>query len=257
MSFFHSKTRGPRAATTAAAGRVVSRLSAIGLGLSLGTAAVFLPSSAEACSICRCGDPTFNALGKEGYAAQGWRVAIDWERFDKQEGPPSEEAEELVENRVTALASYGFSDRFSLYARVPLSFRSFTAIEESVPVEQFDTQGLSDPEVYGQLRLWASPLSALGRRTSLSLLAGIKAPLGENDYRREGERVDEHAQPGTGSWDAFGGLALVHLLDKRSAFFASVQYRHTGENNFDYRLGAPAGVILMLSHERRAGGVQR
>jgi Putative MetA-pathway of phenol degradation len=239
-SFFDSKVR-------------VSRFRAIGLGLTMATATVWLPSPAQACSICRCGDPTFNALGKEGYATKGWRLALDWERFDKEEGPPSEEAEELVENRVTALASYGFSDSFSVYARIPFSFRSFTEIEENEPVEQFDTQGLSDPEVYGQVRLWASPLSSpLGRRTSLSLLAGIKAPLGQNDYTRDGERVDEHAQPGTGSWDAFGGLALVHLLDPKSALFASVQYRHTGENDLDYRYGriflANAAYERKLAH---------
>src|SRR5262245_40988377 len=209
----------------------------LGLVLLLALGAVFLPSPAEPCSICRCGDPTFNALGKEGYVTQGWRFAVDWERFDKQEGPPEEAAEELVENRVTFLASYGVSDRFSLYARVPFSFRSFTEVEEGVSTERFETRGLSDPEVFGQMRLWASPLGSLGRRTTVSLLGGIKSALGQNDYRLAGERVDEHAQPGTGSWDVFGGLAVVHLLDRRSTVFASAQYRHTGENNFDYRYG--------------------
>jgi hypothetical protein len=79
--------------------------------------------SALACSICRCGDPTFNALGKEGFNAKGLRLALDWERFDKDEGDPALGSESQVENRFTALASYGFSDRLSLTARVPLSGR--------------------------------------------------------------------------------------------------------------------------------------
>jgi hypothetical protein len=210
------------------------------------------PSPAVPCSICRCGDPTFNALGKDGYAVPGWRLALDWERFDKQEGPPEEEAEELVENRVTVLASYGFSDRLTVYARVPVSFRSFSQIEGGLTTEHFNTRGLSDPEVYGQLRLWASPLSNLGRRTSVSLLAGVKSALGNNDYSRDSERVDEHAQPGTGSTDLFGSLAVLHLLDKRSAVFASAQYRHTGENGFDYRYGRI--VLVNLAYERKLAG---
>ena len=40
-------------------------------GLSLAFA---VPSFA--CSICRCGDPTFNALGKEGVAQSGLRLAF-------------------------------------------------------------------------------------------------------------------------------------------------------------------------------------
>jgi hypothetical protein len=214
---------------------------------------VLSSSPAWPCSICRCGDATFNALGKDGYVTQGWRLAADWERFDKREGAPEEDAEELVENRFTLLASYGFSDSFSLYARLPLSFRSFTELEEGMPVESFDTQGLSDPEVYGQLRLWASPLSGgLGRRTSLSLLGGVKTALGQNDYQLEGERVDEHAQPGTGSTDVFGSLALLHLIDPQSAVFASTQYRHTGENGFGYRYGRI--FLANLAYERKLAG---
>ena len=89
-------------------------------------AVVFLSlaaASAEPCSVCRCGDPTFNALGKAGYNVRGFRFALDWERYDKQEGEPELEAEELVEQRLTALAAYGFSDRFTLQARIPVSFR--------------------------------------------------------------------------------------------------------------------------------------
>ena len=54
-------------------------------------ACLSLPALAEPCSICRCGDPTFNALGKDGLTVQGWRFAMDWERFDKTEGDPTGE----------------------------------------------------------------------------------------------------------------------------------------------------------------------
>jgi len=214
----------------------------------MGLILVALP--AEPCSICRCGDPTFNALGKEGYITRGFRLALDWERFDKQEGLLEEEAEELVENRLTALASYGFSDRFTIYGRVPLSHRDFTELEGGVTAESFETRGLSDPELYGQAQLWASRFSGgLGRRSSVSLLAGVKTALGNNDYQRDGERVDEHAQPGTGSTDPFAGLAALRLLDRWSALFASVQYRHTGENGYGYRYGRIA--LANLAYERK------
>jgi hypothetical protein len=112
------------------------------------------PKAALACSICRCGDPTFNALGTEGFTAGGFRLAIDWERFDKEEGDPAQESESQVENRLTTFVSYGFSERFMLLARVPVSFRH---LELNAPEgsEAVRTSGLSDPEVFGQLRLWA------------------------------------------------------------------------------------------------------
>ncbi len=210
---------------------------------------LFWPSRSEPCSICRCGDPTFNALGKEGYTAQGWRFALDSERFDKGEGGAEHEAE-MTENRVTAMVSYGFADRFAIVARLPVSFRNFKEIHEGAAHEELATRGLSDPEIHAQARVWASGFSGgLGRRTSLSLIAGVKVGLGENDHAREGERVDEHAQPGTGSTDLLGGLAGVHLIDKRSALFASVQYRHTGENDAGYRYGRMA--LANVAYERK------
>ena len=216
-------------------------------------AAVVLGAPAMPCSICRCGDPTFNALGKQGYVARGLRLALDWERFDKTEGPPEEEAEKLVENRLTALAAYGFSERLVLYARVPLSFRDFSAIEEGSVSDGYTTRGLSDPEVYAQWKVWSSGMAlTVGRRNSLSLLGGVKTALGNNDYTIDGERTDEHAQPGTGSTDVYGGPALLHLIDARSAFFASAQYRHTGTNSYGYRYGRI--WLANVAYERKLGG---
>lgn len=210
------------------------------------------PSKSRACSICRCGDATFNALGKDGYAAHGFRLALDWERFDKDEGDPAEEAESQVENRYTGLVSYGFNDKLTLFARVPLSVRNLTASEPGEESVEIHTTGLSDPEVYGQLRLWASEFKgSVGRRASLSLNAGVKTPWGQNDVREGGERVDEHAQSGTGSTDVFGSLALLYLVDKNSAVFASSGYRHTGENEFGYRYGST--FLANLAYEHKLG----
>jgi hypothetical protein len=211
------------------------------------------PSPAPACSICRCGDPTFNALGKDGYAARGFRAALDWERFDKDEGDHAEESESQVENRFTALASYGFGERFTLFARVPYSVRDLQASMPGEAPETTETHGFSDPEIYGQFRLWASPASSLGRRTSLSLNAGVKTPWGQNDVQQDGTRVDEHAQPGTGSTDVFGSLALLHLIDARSALFVSSGYRHTGENDLEYRYGS--SFTANLAYERKLSKV--
>jgi hypothetical protein len=210
------------------------------------------PSRLFACSICRCGDPTFNALGKEGYAARGVRLALDWERFDKEEGDPAVSAESQVENRFTALGSYSFGERFAVLARVPYSVRNLTATAPGQDAEKTHTSGLSDPEIYAQVRLWASGMAAVGRRASLSLNAGIKTPGGQNDAQTDEGRADEHAQPGTGSTDVFGGLAFLYLIDRQSALFVSSGYRHTGENAFGYRYGSSA--LANVAYEHKLGG---
>ena len=71
--------------------------------------------AAGACSICRCGDPTFNALGNAIYASGALHAAIDWDRFEKSQA--TEEGglvgtDHETENRVTASLSYSFAERF-------------------------------------------------------------------------------------------------------------------------------------------------
>jgi hypothetical protein len=219
------------------------------------------PRPAEACSICRCGDPTFNALGSNIYADGAFHLALDWDRFDKEQGvfelheehpeslrPLHEghgETETLIENRVTATLSYAFAQRFNVVARVPYSFKNLTEGEEVT-----DTDGFADPEIYALVRLWSSSFGqGLGRQTWLSALVGVKTPWGQNDVQQDGQRVDEHAQPGTGSTDWFGGLSFLHLFDEKSALFASTQYRGTGRNDFGYKYGDI--VLANLAYERK------
>jgi hypothetical protein len=66
----------------------------------------------------------------------------------------------------------------------------------------------------------------------------VKTPWGQNNVVQDGARVDEHAQPGTGSTDGFGSLVFLYLIDSQSALFVSSGYRGTGSNDYGYRYGS-------------------
>jgi hypothetical protein len=222
------------------------------LAVLVAVASLAVPRETLACSICRCGDPTFNSLGKAGYTMRGVQVALDWERFDKDQGDPAFESENMVENRFTALLSYGVSEKLTLFARLPYSVREMTDFDEGVAMETMQADGFSDPEFYAQVKLWGSGMTGgLGRRTTLSLSGGVKAPWGQDDLREDGERLEQHLQPGSGSTDVFGSLALLHLIDKKSALFASGGYRHTGDNDAGYRYGS--SFLASLAYEHKLG----
>jgi len=216
--------------------------------IALSVGALLLTESVLACSICRCGDPTFNALGKEGVSQTGLRIALDWDRVAKTQGS-GDEMESLTENRLTVLGAYGLSDRVAVIARVPYSWRSLESNDNGAP-QKADASGRADPEVYGQVRLWSSPFTAaVGVRTSVFAVFGVKTAWGENNLTRDGERLDEHLQPGTGSTDWFGGIAGSYQLDRKSALFASTQYRATGRNDAGYRYGN--AWLLNLAYEHK------
>jgi hypothetical protein len=201
---------------------------------------------ARACSMCRCGDATFNALGTDVYVDGKVRVSFDWERFDKDQGA-ADAQESMRENRFTTSLSYTFFDRVTAVARVPYSSRVQQSPAEENAAATADaspgrlrstTSDLSDPELYALVRLWSAPFTGdMGKRAWVSLVGGVKTDWGRNDLRAGGERLDEHLQAGTGSTDVFAGFSGVYLLNHTSSLFGSVQYRRTGTNDFGYRYG--------------------
>ena len=212
-------------------------------------AAVAFP--AWGCSICRCGDPTFNALGKEGVAQPGLRLALDWDQVEKTVGTRDEEFSHVKEHRTSILVAYGISDRFDVFARAAYSDRDLTETVAGES-ESLSAAGLADSEIYGQLRLWSSRFEGdVGVRSSVYAVLGVKTAWGENDAAAGGERLDEHVQTGTGSTDWFAGLSGSYQLDPRSTLFASAQYRHTGRNDFGYRYGRT--TLFNLAYEHKLG----
>ncbi len=227
-------TGGPRRARRAAALLACASL-----------AAAASPRPASACSVCRCGDPAFNALGLNIYAPGSWRLALDWDRYSKEQGVSggAGAAESMLENRLTVGASYTVNDRLTLLARLPFT-RKETTTDPGPGGGQSGAgsgRGLSDPELYALVRLWAAPFAGgLGRNAWVALQAGVKTAWGRDDLARNGARLDQHLQAGTGSTDWTVGLSGVRVLDPASTLFASLQYRYTGTNAYGYRYGSAA-----------------
>ena len=223
------------------------------------------------CSICRCGDVTFNALGPNVFAEGKFRLVLDWDRFDKDsavsgdmtadlrapgrrrlaDAQPASGLDQEVENRLTATFSVTFRESVIAVARLPFSQRHLTTTDyASGSVESTSTSGLSDPEVYALVRVWSSDFRpGLGRRAWVSVLGGVKTPWGKNELSEGGIRLDEHLQSGTGATDVFAGASTVTLLDARSSVFASAQYRKTGTNDFGYQYGNV--TLVNAAYERK------
>jgi hypothetical protein len=213
----------------------------------LGFAVLFLAPAraARACSMCRCSDPVFSALGEGLYTYGGFQVAVDWNRLNQTQGAgPDFEAQ--VRNSITTTISYGWRERLTFVAQVPYTFNHLT---EADGVQTAD--GLGDPAFSLYVRLWSSPFTqGLGRRGWISAVVAVKTPWGRNDVTSaDGERLDEHVQPGTGATNLTGGLSGLYLLDEASSLYASVAYTGTGRNQFGYKYGD--NVVANLVYDRK------
>lgn len=182
--------------------------------------------------MCRCSDPVFSALGEGLYTYGGFQIAVDWNRLNQTQGAgPDFEAQ--VRNSVTTTISYGWRERLTFVAQVPYTSNHLT---ESGGVETAD--GLGDPAFSLYVRLWSSPFTqGLGRRGWISAVVAVKTPWGRNDVSENGERLEEHVQPGTGATNLAGGISGLYLLDENSSVYASVVYTGTGRNKYGYKYG--------------------
>ncbi len=206
--------------------RLAAAMSLMILGLGLA------PLTAVACSMCRCSDPVFSALGEGLYSYGGFQFALDWNRLDQSQGE-GPALEEQVRNTMIATLSYGFRERFTIVAQVPYTWNHLTEGED---VETAD--GLADPAFFAYVRLWSSPFrSPLGRRAWISAVFSVKTAWGQNDVSEDGVRLDEHVQPGTGATNLSGGLAGLYLVDDKSSLYLSAAYTGTGRNDFGYKYG--------------------
>lgn len=246
-------------------------------GFALATLAGATAPAAFACSVCRCGDPTFNALGTEVFQGGRFYLALDWDHLEKDqavaaeegghheeaahpvasagleaigarhEGHPHATSENLVERRLVLTAAWAPSERWQVIARLPYSDRRLAEGEERT-----SAAGLADPELLVRWRLWASHFEpGLGRANWISATLGVKTPWGQDDAADHGERLDQHAQAGTGSTDLVAGISGVHLLNARSTVYASLQGRFTGDNDAGYEYGDVR--LANLGYEHKVG----
>ena len=208
--------------------------------------ALGVPREGRACSLCRCGDPTFALTGSQIFSAQAWHVGLDFGRFAKDQVAEDDPLlrEEEVEDRVTFTVSRNFGGRLTLIGRLPFAHRAITA-----GGEESSLSGLSDPELQAHYRLY-SPSAGSGVALSL----GLRPGWGENNAQLDGERAEEHLQPGTGAAGIEPGLSLWRTVgaEDEGWLFLSTVGRFNGRNDAGYHYGDVA--LANLGYERKFGG---
>jgi hypothetical protein len=154
---------------------------------------------------------------------------------------------------------------------MPLPWR--TQISASLPVvdrlhRHVSAEGLPQPELrewqyhgLGDLTLLANwvavPQLFATAPLSISLQAGVKLPTGRRTVPDiEGEELEPHANPGSGSTDVLAGLSLVQRVPtpslagpgRTTSLFASALFMYTGRGTDGSRLGRAFESSVGASH---------
>ncbi len=188
--------------------------------------------------MCGCGDPLF-AAGDSKPMAGTLRVAFDYlvlsARAQSDDNPA--QTESLVQQTFLPVLVYSPTNELNLVLQVPLSWKQWTLVGGGLPTESASPFGVGDIEFGLRYFVWTDTDFTELRRHSIALSAGTSTPTGADDIEVDGERIDQHAQLGTGAWGPYLGL-LYTFAQPRWNVTATLTGRYRTTNSYGYQFGA-------------------
>lgn len=134
---------------------------------------------------------------------------------------------EMRVTTVNSVVAYGVTPDLALFAILPLTFKE---LETAAGTRGAD--GIGDARLIARYTIYKK--NAVGKTTRIAPFIGVKAPTGDHERTDDAGPLPPALQPGTGSWDFFGGVI---------ATYASVDW------NVDFQASYRANS--------RAGGIAR
>jgi hypothetical protein len=204
--------------------------------------------SALACSVCGCGDPLI-AAGDANPSAGNFRFAFDYlyltASAESDENPT--QTEQLTQMTFLPVVVYSPTNSLNLVLQVPLSVKSWNLVGGGLPSESASPFGLGDIDFGLRYFVWTDVDLVQLRRQDLALTAGTSAPTGQDDIQVDGQRIDQHAQLGTGAWGPYLGVLYGFHQDPWN-FMATLTGRYRTTNAYGYQFGAAVLWSLTLRY---------
>lgn len=170
------------------------------------------PAAAWACASCACGSPVLTSMGTEPPLAGRVRLATAVRAWSETEA-----ATQLRELRFDLLASWAPTERFTVFAALPLIAREVTP----PTLARERAFGLGDAELQGR---WVFLLDDLMRpRYVLGLVGGLRLPTAPVIHTGDGSALSTDAQPGAGGFTGLIGLGYSGFFGERVSAHAALQ----------------------------------
>ena len=142
-----------------------------------------------------------------------------------------------------SVLGYGVSSKLALFGVLPYVNKS---LDITVSGQSFNRQsdGLGDVSLFGRYTAYKKDWP--GRTLRIAPFAGFKAPTGADDASDNSGRLPPNVQPGSGSWDAFGGIVTSYqTLDYEVD--GQISYRGNGTAN-SFSAGDMANLDASLQY---------
>jgi hypothetical protein len=192
---------------------------------------------AVACSVCGCGDPLVEAT--EARPGSGTlRVALDFEYLTARARSDDDPTltEWLDQETLRPTVVYSPAQFVNLVAQIPLVRKGWTLTGPGGEEERAAPIGLGDIEVGARLFIIDDTNLSWRSRTNLGVLGGVAFPTGPDGAASGGQRIDQHAQLGTGAFGPYAGVFQAFHRDPWNLYLSATFRTHT-TNSYGYRFG--------------------
>jgi hypothetical protein len=209
------------------------------VGMLLAAALMVDACRARACASCSCGDPTLTSVGVEKPYRNRLRVFTE-EGF----GADSSGSGDTLLRRLVSRTDLGIS--YTPHPRITLvTFLPFVANLHRGPSSYAHIGGVGDLEL--QARVLVARDRPFSPRHLFWLLAGIKAPTGPRVFDDRGFPYPDDEQPGSGSWDPFGGATYAWFGGLVSLYSTLVfRYPTTGPRGYRFGPSLISSTVVQL-----------
>jgi hypothetical protein len=163
---------------------------------------------------------------------------------------PSGQGREREVTGALSVLGYGITEKLSVFVVAPYLHKR---LETSTGVRR--ASGLGDLRLFGRFTVLRGNWTARAFRAAL--FAGVETPTGEDDRSDALGRLPPSVQPGSGSWDPFGGVVatwqtLDFQIDGQLAYQANTE---AGGFEFGDVARADASFQYRLWPRELAGGL--
>lgn len=209
-------------------------------------AALVLAAPSARASCCIFEDPLL-AVGEVAARSGALRLALEAEALSSsarsEAHPGMAMDEEVSQASLRVVAVHSPRERLNLVLAVPVVRRSWRLDGGGTGASSAVLSGVGDVDVGARWALWRrvafvpdAKRVAVTRAQALAIAAGTSLPTGENGAGRDGVRLEEHAQIGTGAFGPYAGL-LYQLQREPWSLSSTIIARFRTENRHGYRFG--------------------
>ncbi len=204
------------------------------LGALAATVLAVLPAPAHACSVCGCGDPLVDAASSQPVAGRvSLSLSLTTLTASARNDDDPTQTEGLTQTTLQPVVVWSPLSRLNLVLQVPLTRKAWYLTAGDASAERHTGMGLGDVSLGARYFLWQhSDWKAMSRQ-NLAVFAGTSLPTGPDDTQVAGQRIDDHAQLGTGAFGPYAGLQYAYHRDPWN-LFTSVSGRVHTVNRFGY-----------------------